>query len=155
MKKFKIAILSLVLVMTTNFMSAQTAPVETVKIANGGFDLVAYFTENHATTGNYAFAVDLDGVKYLFSSKEHQEAFKANPDKFMPQCDGFCAWGIAEKGTKFSVNPETFKVVNGKLYLFFNGDFKGSPFNTLTEWNKDEKSLLSKLPKTWEQAKKQ
>ncbi len=72
----------------------------------------------------------------------------------MPQCDGYCAWGVAEKDTKFPVNPETFKIVDGKLYLFFNGDFNGKPFNTLTEWNKEEKKLITKLPKTWAVLKK-
>ena len=72
----------------------------------------------------------------------------------MPQCDGYCAWGVAEKNTKFPVNPETFKIVDGKLYLFFNGDFNGKPFNTLTEWNKEEKKLITKLPKTWAVLKK-
>jgi len=35
------------------------------------------------------------------------------------------------------------------LYLFFNGDFNGSPFNTLSEWKKDEKELLTNLPEKW------
>jgi len=89
------------------------------------------------------------GAKYLFVSEAHQKAFEANPKKYLPQCDGYCAWGVAEKSAKFSVNPETYRVLNGKLYLFFYGDFNGSPFNTLSEWNKDEKELLTNLPEKW------
>jgi hypothetical protein len=57
--------------------------------------------------------------------------------------------GVAEKGIKVPVNPETFKVIDNKLYLFFNGNLNGSPLNTLPEWNKDESNLLSQLPVKW------
>ncbi|HEX5169391.1 MAG TPA: YHS domain-containing (seleno)protein [Cyclobacteriaceae bacterium] len=124
-------------------------PVDKNKIANGGYDLVAYFTDNAAKKGKPEFTEEIDGVKYQFASGEHQRLFKQNPEKYLPVCDGYCAWGVAEKGKRVPVNPETFKVIDGKLYLFFNGDFNGSPFNTLPEWNKNEKNLLTQLPVNW------
>ncbi|MDG1871761.1 MAG: YHS domain protein, partial [Flavobacterium sp.] len=60
-----------------------------------------------------------------------------------------CAWGVAEKDSKFSINPETFKVVDNKLYLFFNGDLNGTTVNTLDIWNKDESKYLSKIDSKW------
>ena len=133
---------------------AQVEPIDKNGIANGGYDLVAYFTDGKATKGKKEFTAEINSVKYQFATAKHRDLFKSNPEKYLPVCDGYCAWGVAEKGVKFPVNPETFKVVDGKLYLFFNGDFKGSPFNTLTEWNKNEKNLLTQLPVKWVEVKK-
>jgi YHS domain-containing protein len=129
-------------------------PVDRNKVANGGYDLVAYFTDNAAVKGNKKFTHDINGVKYQFASVEHKNLFRNNPEKYLPVCDGYCAWGVAEKGKKVPVNPETFKVIDNKLYLFFNGNFNGSPFNTLPEWNKNEQNLLTQLPVKWAALKK-
>jgi len=129
-------------------------PVDKNKIANGGYDMVSYFTDNAAQKGKPEFTVELKGVKYQFVSEEHKNLFKDSPEKYLPVCNGYCAWGVAEKGKKVPVNPETFKLINGKLYLFFNGDFNGSLFNTLPEWNKNEAKLLTQLPVNWDKLNK-
>ncbi len=130
-------------------------PVDKNKIANGGYDMVAYFTDNAAVKGNTEYTAEYKGVKYQFASAEHLNLFKSNPEKYLPVCDGYCAWGVAEKGKKVPVNPQTYKIINGKLHLFFNGDFNGSQFNTLEEWNKNENKLLAELPVKWAKLKKQ
>lgn len=139
----------------TSFVSfSQIDPVDKNNIAIGGYDLVSYFTDNTAVKGKKEFTHEINGVKYQFASAQHRDSFKKNPEKYLPVCDGYCAWGVAEKETKFPINPETFKVIDGKLYLFFNGDFNGKNFNTLQEWNKAEPTLLSKLPANWAKIKK-
>jgi YHS domain-containing protein len=138
-------------------MSATAQNVEPInkdKVAIGGYDVVAYLTNNAATTGKKEFTQEFKGVKYRFASAENRKLFRTSPEKYLPQLDGYCAWGVAEKGVKFPVNPETFKVVDGKLYLFFNGDFNGTPFNTLSEWNKDEAHLLAQLSEKWKELNK-
>uniref|UniRef100_UPI00404B7FE5 YHS domain-containing (seleno)protein n=1 Tax=Flavobacterium sp. TaxID=239 RepID=UPI00404B7FE5 len=154
MKKFKTLLAVAIIALFSNAVTAQTQPVDASKLANGGYDVVSYFTANKATKGTKQFSATNNGATYYFASAKNQKAFKANPTKYLPQCDGYCAWGVAEKGTKFPVNPETFKIVDGKLYLFFNGDYEGKPFNTLTEWNKDESKLVKNMEKAWEKVKK-
>jgi YHS domain-containing protein len=150
MKKIINAFLTIAILSTFTTVKAQVVdPVNKNKIANGGYDVVSYFTDNAAQKGDLEYTVQLKGVKYQFATEEHQKLFKNNPEKYLPVCNGYCAWGVAEKGKKVPVNPETFKIINGKLYLFFNGDFNGSPFNTLPEWNKNEDSLLKQLPVKW------
>ena len=46
---------------------------------------------------------------------------------------------------KVEIDPETFKVLDGKLYLFYNAYFN----NTLPKWNKDETNLKAKADKNW------
>jgi YHS domain-containing protein len=138
----------------TTIFAQNVEPVGKDKVANGGYDLVAYFSDNAAAKGKKEFTHKIKGVKYQFASEAHKNLFKSNPEKYLPVCDGYCAWGVAEKGIKVPVNPETFKVIDNKLYLFFNGDFKGSPLNTLPEWNKNENALLTQLPTNWAKLKK-
>lgn len=153
--KTRINILIIVLLAAINSSTfAQVEPVDKNKIANGGYDVVAYFTDNAAAKGKAEYTQEYKGVKYQFATAEHKNLFAKNPEKYLPVCDGYCAWAVAEKGAKVPVDPNTFKVIDGKLYLFFNGDFNGSPFNTLPEWNKNEKNLLAQLPANWEKLKK-
>ncbi|HET9056187.1 MAG TPA: YHS domain-containing (seleno)protein [Chitinophagaceae bacterium] len=155
MKTCKTFFLSLVLILSGSAIFAQNVdPVGKDKIANGGYDFVAYFSDSKAVKGSKEFVYELNGVKYLFASAEHRDLFKSNPEKYLPVCDGYCAWGVAEKGIKVPVNPETFKIVDGKLYLFFNGKLNGSPLNTLPEWNKNEENLLKQLPANWSKLSK-
>jgi YHS domain-containing protein len=132
---------------------AQVAPVDDNGIAIGGYDVVAYFS-NKALKGSASLKATHEKVTYLFSSQANKEAFVKNPAKYLPEYDGYCAWGVGAKATKFPINPETFKIVNGKLYLFFNGPFNGSNFNTLDAWNTDEPNLLKAAEKNWPQVKK-
>jgi len=149
MKKLKELFLVISLFVTGIAFSQNVDPVDKNKIANGGYDFVAYFTDNTAVMGSKEFTYEINGVKYQFASAQHKALFKSNPDRYLPVCDGYCAWGVAEKGIKVPVNPETFKVIDNKLYLFFNGSLNGSTLNTLPEWNKDESNLLSQLPVKW------
>ena len=155
MKKIlKFIVLAVVVFNYSISMAQVVAPVDKNRIANGGYDVVAYFSDNMAMKGNGSYIVEYKGAKYQFASAEHQQMFQSEPEKYLPVCDGYCAWGVAENGKKVPVNPQTYKIINGKLYLFFNGDFKGTPFNTLEEWNKNQETLLQELPVKWAKLKK-
>ncbi len=114
-------------------------------IAIKGYDPVTYFTKNKAVKGSKNNAVSHQGVLYYFSSVENKELFKANPFKYEPEYGGWCAYAMGDNGEKVNIDPETFKIVNGKLYLFYNRFFN----NTLTDWNKDEANLKRKADANW------
>jgi hypothetical protein len=52
---------------------------------------------------------------------------------------------MGNDGTKVEVDPETFKILNGKLYVFYNKFFT----NTLKSWNKDEVRLHKNADDNW------
>ena len=116
------------------------------KVAIQGYDPVSYFTERKAVKGKKDLAVSHQGVLYYFSSEANKEEFKKNPSKYEPQYGGWCAYAMGAKGEKVSIDPKTFKIVDGKLFLFYNKFFN----NTLTDWNKDESSLHSKADINWQ-----
>jgi YHS domain-containing protein len=114
-------------------------------IAIKGYDPVAYFIAGKAVKGNKDMAVYSAGATYYFSSVTNKELFKANPAKYLPEYGGWCAYAMGAKGEKVSIDPETFKIVNNKLYLFYNRFFN----NTLKDWNKDENSLKKNADINW------
>jgi YHS domain-containing protein len=114
-------------------------------LAIQGFDPVAYFTKNKAIKGNSSLSADYKGVKYRFSSPENKELFVKNPDKYEPAYGGWCAYAMGANGEKVEIDPETFEVRDGKLYLFYHSYFN----NTLPKWQKDEPNLQRKADQSW------
>ncbi|CAN5813063.1 YHS domain-containing (seleno)protein [soil metagenome] len=115
-------------------------------IAIEGYDPVAYFTSDKAIKGTKDMAVAYQGATYYFSSPENKEAFKKNPGKYEPQYGGWCAYAMGHDGSKVEIDPETFKIIDNKLYLYYNKYFN----NTLKTWNKDETNLKSHADTNWQ-----
>jgi YHS domain-containing protein len=114
-------------------------------VAIQGYDPVAYFTLGKAVKGSAKFAAILEGVTYNFSTEANKKLFLASPRKYEPQYGGWCAYAMGETNEKVEIDPGTFKVVNGKLYLFYNAYFN----NTLPKWNANEATLKAKADKNW------
>lgn len=133
------------------FVMAQDAKTRTKEfnlddqLAISGYDPVAYFKSNKAIKGKKDLSVYHQGVIYNFSSVENKEEFKKDPSRYEPEYGGWCAYAMGAKGEKVSIDPETFKIINGKLYLFYNSFFN----NTLKSWNKDESNLRGKADNNW------
>ena len=113
-------------------------------LAVQGYDPVAYFSKK-AVKGDKKLSATYQGVVYYFSKIDNKKSFESNPSKYEPQYGGWCAFAMGDYGKKVEVDPETFKILDGKLYLFYNAYFN----NTLKSWNKDEKNLKAKADKNW------
>jgi hypothetical protein len=86
-----------------------------------------------------------NGITYRFATAENRKMFKANPAKFEPQYGGWCAYAMGAAGKKVEIDPQTFKLVDGKLFLFYNRLLN----NTLPKWDKDEAHLKASADKNW------
>lgn len=148
MKK-SIAIVVFVLAATTSWAQTASKRIKEYnlehKLALQGYDPVAYFTQKKAIKGKATLSVIHEGVTYYFSTTTHKETFQKNPSAYEPQYGGWCAYAMGANGEKVEVDPETFKIVNGKLFLFYNAFFN----NTLKSWNKDEVNLRQKADANW------
>lgn len=114
-------------------------------IAIQGYDPVAYFEQGKAIKGKKEFAVKAEGIIYYCSSAENKELLVKNYKMYEPQYGGWCAYAMGSSGEKVEINPETFKIIDGKLYLFYNALFN----NTLKTWNKDEPNLKKNADSNW------
>ena len=104
-----------------------------------GVDPVALSTLGAVAEGTAAYTVVEDGVAYYFATKSSADTFSKNPDRYLPQFGGFCAYAIAF-GKKFDGDPQFADIVDGKLYLFVNGEvfakYKLDPQRYITDAHK-------------------
>ena len=119
--------------------------LESSGLAIQGYDPVAYFTMNKALEGQKDLSASYNGVTYRFASKQNKDDFMRNPARYEPQFGGWCAYAMGKKGEKVEIDPETFKIVDAKLYLFYNKFFN----NTLKSWNQDEARLKTQADRNW------
>lgn len=155
MKKSFITLI--IILLTGKIMETQAQHLYANKenVAINGYDVVSYFTDTKATKGNSSISADYAGSHFYFISENHKKLFLENPKKYIPQFDGYCAYAVAAMNKKVPTNPETFKIIDGKLYLFFNDLYEGKPFNTLEPWNKNEANLLPSANTNWNTLKNQ
>ena len=97
-----------------------------------GYDPVAYFTDGHATKGSPEITEKWHGATWYFASAKHRDAFASQPVRYAPQYGGFCTGGMALKEASANIDPEAWRIVDGKLFLFsgkegLEEDFDAAP----------------------------
>lgn len=123
--------------------TAATLPAVYVQegVAIAGADPVAYFTEGTYVPGSDQFTHDWSGATWYFSSAEHRDTFASDPTAYAPQYGGFCAWAVSQ-GYTAAVDPEAWKVVDGKLYLNFNKSIQ-------SRWERDIPGNIAQADANW------
>tara|TARA_R110000751_G_scaffold234229_9_gene335827 strand:- start:132690 stop:133217 length:528 start_codon:yes stop_codon:yes gene_type:complete len=128
--------------------------VDSSGYAVSGFDVVAYFDidqtqigtpQKTAIRGKSAYTAEYNGAKWAFSTAENRDKFAADPEKYAPQFDGHCAYGVAQGG-KVPANPNLWRIVDDKLFLnitknvvtFWEEDIPGNISTATVNWNKLE-----------------
>lgn len=112
--------------------------------AASGYDVTEYFN-NKAIKGNKKIESVQNGATYLFRTQKNKLLFEKNPEKYTPQYGGWCAYAMGYTGEKVSVNPESFSIENGKLYLFYKTFFN----DTKAKWQKNTKALKKEADHNW------
>ncbi|MBX2840867.1 MAG: YHS domain protein [Flammeovirgaceae bacterium] len=115
-------------------------------LALEGYDPVSYFENEKPKKGSKSITGQYNGVIYHFTSETNKKLFVANPEKYEPEYGGWCAYAMGLNGEKVGIDPETYKIKDGKLYLFYNTFFT----NTLPKWDDDEENLKPKADEYWE-----
>ena len=110
-------------------------------LALQGYDPVAYFTDGAATPGNWKITASYKDATYRFASEEHKAAFEADPEAYLPQYGGYCAFGAA-MGFKFDGDPHQWKIVDGELYLNISKDIQD-------RWLKDVPGFIEQADGKW------
>ncbi len=115
--------------------------VDASGVAMRGFDAVAYFTAAKPTKGAADFEAKYNGATFRFATAQNRDLFAKTPEQYAPQYGGYCAMGVAYNG-KFDIDPDAWKIEDGKLYL--NKDMK-----TQQMWFKDIPGNIVRANKNW------
>ncbi len=119
--------------------------IEKQNVAIQGYDPVSYFINELPKKGKTGISFFYKGIQYLFTNERNKSTFIENPDKYEPAYGGWCAYAMGIDGEKVKIDPETYKIVEGKLNLFYNFGFT----NTLKPWNKNELKLMRQAVVNW------
>ncbi|MFO1016634.1 MAG: YHS domain-containing (seleno)protein [Hyphomonadaceae bacterium] len=123
---------------------ADQAPVYTgllSRVAVGGYDPVAYFTDGRPVRGVEQFRITHQGYEYRFANAEHLAAFRANPARYTPQYGGYCAWAVSQ-GYTAAGNPQNWRIVDGRLYLNYNDEIQ-------QRWEQDIPTRIREANANW------
>ncbi|GAB5506963.1 MAG: YHS domain-containing (seleno)protein [Rhizobiaceae bacterium] len=107
----------------------------------GGYDVVAYQTQNKAVPGDATITATHDGIAYRFASEDNRAAFSADPEKYLPRYGGYCAWAVSQGYTAHG-DPEAWSVVDGALYLNYSKGVR-------SRWQQDTAGNISKGDANW------
>jgi YHS domain-containing protein len=110
-------------------------------LAIRGFDPVAYFTEGRPVEGSSEHTAEWMGATWRFASAANRDRFVAGPERYAPRYGGYCAYAVA-KGETASIDPEAWKIVDGKLYLNYSRDIQET-------WEKDIPGYVEKADRNW------
>eukprot|EP01104_Vermistella_antarctica_P021443 TRINITY_DN9697_c0_g1_i1.p1 TRINITY_DN9697_c0_g1~~TRINITY_DN9697_c0_g1_i1.p1 ORF type:complete len:157 (+),score=36.25 TRINITY_DN9697_c0_g1_i1:261-731(+) len=104
----------------THLQTETTTPVNIDKhgAAIHGYDPVEYFKSGRPEKGTPSHSIEHNNALWWFSSRENMEEFEGNPEKYIPQYGGHCSCAMM-MGTLQDINPHTYEVRDGKLYLNF------------------------------------
>jgi len=111
-----------------------------------GYDAVAYFKESRPVKGKNEFRHDWLGAKWYFASAANRDDFARNPEMYVPQFGGYCSWAVAH-GYTANIDPEAWKVIDGKLYLNYDRDVQ-------KKWEQDIPGFIKKANENWPKLKK-
>jgi YHS domain-containing protein len=121
------------------------SPIAAVNTEHGlaikGYDPVAYFTISKPTPGSSSFSASYKGAVYRFASVEDRDRFIAEPEKFVPQYGGYCAYAIS-LNLIADIDPDQWAIVNNKLYL-------NNSFFSQTLWSFDKSGNIAQGDRNW------
>ncbi|WP_395373484.1 YHS domain-containing (seleno)protein [Marinicella sp. W31] len=127
----------------------------------GGYSPVSYFQRNKAEKGVPAFEAMYEGVRYYLTDVEQLALFNADPQRYLPAHGGWCSLMLSGSGNLTPANPESYKIIDDRLLLFWSGDYKGQAISGLSNWHsktdgkaKKETKRLLKANRAWEKIQK-
>ncbi len=136
--------------------AAQTAPparntdqhnLPASHLAIEGYDPVSYFPEGGATPakGLKELTFTHAGATYRFATQANLDRFRADPARYEPAHGGWCTYAMGKDGTKVEIDPKSFVVADGRLFLFYKDFFN----DTRKSFLKDQAALTQRADDNW------
>lgn len=110
-------------------------------IALKGYDPVAYFNSTIPRQGAAEYSYEWNGAKWRFSNAANRDLFAKEPEKYAPQYGGYCAYAVSQGGTA-DIDPQTGRIVDGKLYLNYSKD-------VASKWGENIPKYITDADNNW------
>jgi YHS domain-containing protein len=133
-------------------VAEERVPVNTGYFGNVailGYDPVAYFTDGRAVQGKAEISQSWLGATWHFASTEHRDLFAAEPMSYAPQYGGFCAGSVSMGKITDNIDPNSWRIIDGKLYLF------GGSGGLKQDFDPAAPQILAGAEARWPEVKKQ
>ncbi len=114
--------------------------VDADRLALGGYDPVAYLQDGRAVRGEDDLEASHEGVRYRFAIDEHRDLFQKDPDRYLPEFGGWCAYSLGvdpKTGAvplRVKADPRSFQVIDGRTVLFA----RFPSFDARKTWNQGD-----------------
>lgn len=122
-------------------------------LAVAGYDPISYF-DGQPVLGTREWASTVDGTTYWHKNEANRQRFLIDPNQYLPQFGGWCAFGLGmdeeEIGYprgRYPVDPEHYRVIDNKLYLFF----RSPTFDAREAALKDWETVIMAAREAWNQ----
>ncbi len=106
-----------------------------------GYDPVAYFTQGAPVKGRKDLSTEYEGVQIRFASEAHRSLFLQDPEAYLPQYGGYCAWAVAQ-GKTAKGDARYWKIVDDKLYLNYDKKIQAA-------WERDIPGFIEQAQGHW------
>lgn len=120
--------------------------LDSTGVALDGYSPVSCVDAGVSRRGDAAYSVAYRGITYRFVDAEEKAAFAAHPERYEPQCGGWCAYGLTV-GIRWKPAPDNFKLVDGRLYLFSRTG--AADARRLWDREPDEAALVRRADEYW------
>jgi len=137
----KTLIASFVAISMVLSISAQDTKSADTKVELDGYCPVAYLVMEKSVEGDSKYSSTYEGKTYSLVNADAKKMFDAEPEKYLPKYDGYCATAVA-MGKMMESDPQLFSVYNGSTYLFSNKMAKES-------FDKDPKMTIKNADKNF------
>lgn len=132
---------ALILIQACTTLKAETFTTDMIAIR--GYDPVAYHTESMPVPGNPEYSYEYNDAIWQFASEENKQLFRDDPDRYIPQYGGYCAYAMS-KGFVASTDPYAWTIDDDKLYLNYS-------LSVRKTWLKDIPGYVTKADDNWQE----
>lgn len=117
------------------------------RLAIEGFDPVSYFHEGGSTPvkGLSQLTHTHAGATYRFANQANLDRFRAQPARYEPAHGGWCTYAMGKDGSKVKIDPKSFVVADGRLFLFYKDFFN----DTRKSFLNDQAGLTQRADANW------
>ena len=127
-------------------INAQDTKSVELKVQLDGYCPVAYLVMEESVKGDSKYSSTYEGETYCLANADAKKMFDAEPEKYLPKYDGYCATAVAMDKLMES-DPQLFSIYNGATYLFSSQiakeSFDKDPQMTIKNANKNYASLIN------------